>query len=104
MLKYVQVFMVQTAHSAIANARGRIDQRLARWLLMAHDCIGDNTLPLTQEFLAHVLGVRRADVTEISAEPPAAETGPIPACTTPHQSKTSARAGRAHDLAVPKLA
>jgi CRP-like cAMP-binding protein len=64
LLKYVQVFMVQTAHSAIANARARIDQRLARWLLMAHDRIGDNTLPLTHEFLALMLGVRRAGVTE----------------------------------------
>jgi CRP-like cAMP-binding protein len=64
LLKYVQVFMVQTAHSAIANARARIDQRLARWLLMAHDRIGNNTLPLTHEFLALMLGVRRAGVTE----------------------------------------
>src|ERR1700734_783182 len=53
-----------TAHSAIANARARIDQRLARWLLMAHDRIGDNTLPLTRQFLALILGVRRAGVTE----------------------------------------
>ena len=64
LLKFVQVFMVQTAHTAIANARARIDQRLARWLLMAHDRIGDNALPLTHEFLALMLGVRRAGVTE----------------------------------------
>jgi len=37
LLKFVQVFMVQTAQTAIANARARIDRRLARWLLMAHD-------------------------------------------------------------------
>ncbi|MGB6537125.1 MAG: hypothetical protein WBF58_14310 [Xanthobacteraceae bacterium] len=35
LLKFVQAFMVQTAHTAIANARARIDQRLARWILMA---------------------------------------------------------------------
>ena len=64
LLKYVQVFMVQTAHTAIANARARIDQRLARWILMAHDRTGDDTLPLTHEFLALMLGVRRAGVTE----------------------------------------
>ena len=37
LLKFVQVFMVQTAHTAVANARAHIDQRLARWILMAHD-------------------------------------------------------------------
>jgi hypothetical protein len=42
LLKYVQVFMVQTAHTAIANARAHINQRLARWILMAHDRTGDN--------------------------------------------------------------
>ena len=64
LLKFVQVFMVQTAHTAIANARSHIDQRLARWILMAHDRTGDNTLPLTHEFLSLMLGVRRAGVTE----------------------------------------
>jgi CRP-like cAMP-binding protein len=64
LLKFVQVFMVQTAHTAIANACARIDQRLARWLLMAHDRSGEDTLALTHEFLALMLGVRRAGVTE----------------------------------------
>jgi CRP-like cAMP-binding protein len=64
LLKFVQVFMVQTAQTAIANARSKIDRRLARWILMAHDRTGDNTLPLTHEFLALMLGVRRAGVTE----------------------------------------
>ena len=64
LLKFVQVFMVQTAHTAIANARSHIDQRLARWILMAHDRTRDNTIPLTHEFLALMLGVRRAGVTE----------------------------------------
>ena len=63
-LKYVQVFMVQTSHTAIANARAQIDRRLARWILMAHDRTGDNTLPLTHEFLSLMLGVRRPGVTE----------------------------------------
>jgi len=64
LLKFVQVFMVQTAHTAIANARSHINQRLARWILMAHDRTRDTTLPLTHEFLALMLGVRRAGVTE----------------------------------------
>ena len=64
LLKFVQVFMVQTAHTAIANARAPIHRRLARWILMAHDRSGDNTLPLTHEFLSLMLGVRRAGVSE----------------------------------------
>ena len=64
LLKYVQTFMVQTAHTAIANARARLDARLARWILMAHDRVRANKLPLTHEFLALMLGVRRAGVTE----------------------------------------
>jgi CRP-like cAMP-binding protein len=64
LLKYVQAFMVQTTHTAIANARAQIDRRLARWILMAHDRTGNKTLPLTHEFLALMLGVRRPGVTE----------------------------------------
>jgi CRP-like cAMP-binding protein len=64
LLKFAQAFMVQTAHTAIANARGKIEQRLARWLLMAHDRIDGDELPLTHEFLALMLGVRRSGVTE----------------------------------------
>ncbi len=63
-LKYVQAFVVQTAHTAICNARAKLDQRLARWILMAHDRLGVDTLPLTHEFLSLMLGVRRAGVTE----------------------------------------
>jgi CRP-like cAMP-binding protein len=64
LLKYVQAFMVQTTHTAIANAHAQIDRRLARWILMAHDRTGNKTLPLTHEFLALMLGVRRPGVTE----------------------------------------
>jgi CRP-like cAMP-binding protein len=63
-LKYVQVFMVQTAHTAIANARAKLDERLARWILMADDRLEGMSLPLTHEFLSLMLGVRRAGVTE----------------------------------------
>jgi CRP-like cAMP-binding protein len=64
LLKYVQSFMVQTAHTAIANARAKLPERLARWLLMAQDRIGSETLALTHEFLGLMLAVRRAGVTE----------------------------------------
>ena len=64
MLKYVQAFLTQTAHTAISNARSHIDQRLARWVLMAHDRGSGPTIALTHEFLALMLGVRRAGVTQ----------------------------------------
>jgi CRP-like cAMP-binding protein len=64
LLKFVQAFGVQTTHTAICNVQSRLDVRLARWLLMAHDRIGDDTLTLTHEFLSIMLGVRRPGVTE----------------------------------------
>jgi CRP-like cAMP-binding protein len=63
-LKYVQSFMIQTSHTAICNARAHIGQRLARWILMAHDRLGSAALPITHQFFALMLGVRRAGVTE----------------------------------------
>jgi CRP-like cAMP-binding protein len=64
LLKYVQAFGVQTTQTAICNAQSKLEQRLARWLLMAHDRIGDDLLPLTHEFLALMLAVRRPGVTD----------------------------------------
>ena len=64
LLKFVQAFGVQTTQTAICNAQSRLDARLARWLLMAHDRTGDNKLPLTHEFLSLMLGVRRSGVTQ----------------------------------------
>jgi CRP-like cAMP-binding protein len=64
LLKFVQAFGVQTTHTAVSNAQSELDVRLARWLLMAHDRIGADTLPLTHEFLSLMLGCRRPGVTE----------------------------------------
>jgi CRP-like cAMP-binding protein len=64
LLKYAQAFMIQAAHTAIANGRGTIEERLARWLLMAQDRLDGDDLPLTHEFLAMMLAVRRPGVTE----------------------------------------
>lgn len=62
-LRFAHVFAVQASYTALANAKGTIEERLARWLLMAHDRLGSDTLELTHEFLALMLGVRRAGVT-----------------------------------------
>ncbi len=63
LLKFVQAFGVQTTHTAICNAQSKMDERLARWLLMAQDRIQSDILPLTHEFLSLMLGVRRPGVT-----------------------------------------
>jgi CRP-like cAMP-binding protein len=63
MLRFARAFMTQTSHTALANGRAKLDERLARWLLMAHDRMDGNAVPLTHEFLAVMLGVRRAGVT-----------------------------------------
>ena len=63
MMRSAQAFMIQTAHTALANGRAKLEERLARWLLMAHDRLDSDAVPLTHEFLAVMLGVRRAGVT-----------------------------------------
>ncbi len=62
-LRFTQSFIAQTTQTALVNARGSVGTRLARWLLMAHDRLEGDELPLTHEFLALMLGVRRAGVT-----------------------------------------
>jgi CRP-like cAMP-binding protein len=63
LLLFTHTFLVQAGYSALANAKGSIEERLARWLLMAQDRIEAKELVLTHEFLALMLGVRRAGVT-----------------------------------------
>lgn len=62
-LKYAHSFLVQTSQTALANGRSRIEERLARWLLMARDRMDSDDLPLTHEFLALMLGTQRPGVT-----------------------------------------
>jgi CRP-like cAMP-binding protein len=63
LLHFAQIFMTQAAQTAVANGRAMLDERLARWLLMAHDRMAADDVPLTHEFLSVMLGVRRASVT-----------------------------------------
>ena len=63
LLRYVHAMMVQTAQTAYANASFNIEARLARWILMTHDRLESDDLPLTHDFLSMMLGVRRPGVT-----------------------------------------
>ncbi|MBY5520763.1 Crp/Fnr family transcriptional regulator [Rhizobium leguminosarum] len=64
LLRYVHTCELQLAHTALAAAKFNTHQRLSRWLLMCHDRLDGNDLALTHEFLALMLGVRRAGVTD----------------------------------------
>jgi CRP-like cAMP-binding protein len=61
--RYALAHFEQVTRSAACNGRHHIEQRLARWLLMAHDRVGTDDFPMTHEFMSMMLGVRRAGVT-----------------------------------------
>jgi CRP-like cAMP-binding protein len=61
-----QALLGQTQQSAACNATHQVENRLARWLLRAADLHGGDDLPLTQEYLAEMLGVRRTSVTLVA--------------------------------------
>ena len=62
-LRYAHAFLLQTTTTALANGRSKIEERAARWLLMADDRIDGDDLPLTHEFLGLMLGTHRPGVT-----------------------------------------
>ncbi|WP_296020750.1 helix-turn-helix domain-containing protein [uncultured Agrobacterium sp.] len=55
---------VQVSHTALANGRFGLQQRLARWLAMVHDRVPGGTVRLTHQYLSVMLGVRRSSVTD----------------------------------------
>jgi CRP-like cAMP-binding protein len=63
LLRYVQAFLNAATQSAACNRAHLLEQRLARWLSTARDRAGSDRLPLAHEFIAMMLGVRRAGVT-----------------------------------------
>ena len=65
LVKYDQFFLSQVQQTAACNAVHSVQARACKWLLRMHDLVG-NDLPLTQEFLAQMMGVRRTSVTEVA--------------------------------------
>jgi CRP-like cAMP-binding protein len=63
LLDFAHRFLNQTASTALSNGTATLEERLARWLLMANDRLRGDEVPLTHEFLSLMLGVRRAGVT-----------------------------------------
>ena len=58
-----QAMINQVSQSTVCNHRHSVKKRMCRWLLMSHDRVGTDEFPLTHEFLAQMLGVRRPTVT-----------------------------------------
>lgn len=62
LLRYLHAFITQISQTAACNRMHRLEERLARWLLACQDRMRSDELQLTQEFIAEMLGVRRAGV------------------------------------------
>ncbi|MBC1220978.1 Crp/Fnr family transcriptional regulator [Nostoc sp. UCD121] len=63
LLRYTQAMFTQVTQTAACNRLHTVEERLARWLLMVSDRMQSDTFPLTQEFIAQMLGCRRSGVT-----------------------------------------
>lgn len=62
--RYINLLLIQISQTSACNSRHSIEQRCCRWLLMMHDSAKAEEFEITQEFLAQMLCVRRASVTE----------------------------------------
>jgi len=68
LLKYVHLLIALGAQVALCNAKHDVDQRVARWLLLAHDRLGGDIVPVTHDMIASALGVRRPGVSKTVAD------------------------------------
>ena len=65
MVNYQAAFHAQVSQSVACNGLHPIEKRCCRWLLMTHDRVGAEVMPLTHEYLGYMLGVRRASITDV---------------------------------------
>jgi CRP-like cAMP-binding protein len=63
LLRYTQALITQISQIAVCNRLHTVEKRLCRWLLLTRDRVPSDELLMTQEFIAHMLGVRREGVT-----------------------------------------
>jgi CRP-like cAMP-binding protein len=68
LMNYVQALLIQNSQTVLCNALHQLEERLARWLLLARDRLDDDIIPLTHELFSMMLGVRRAGITTALAE------------------------------------
>jgi CRP-like cAMP-binding protein len=68
LLRYTQALLTQMAQTAVCNRHHSVDQQLCRWLLLSLDRLDSDTLNMTQELIADMLGVRREGVTEAAGK------------------------------------
>ena len=62
LMRYIHVLLTTVTQNAACNRMHTVEERLARWLLLTHDRVGKSEFVFTQEFMSHMLGVRRAGV------------------------------------------
>ena len=65
--RYTHAIFVQAAQGLACNRLHSLEQRFCRWMLTTHDRVGNDTFLLTQEFIAQMLGVRRASVSGVAS-------------------------------------
>ena len=63
LLRYTQALITQISQTAVCNRLHPVEKRLCRWLLLTRDRVPSDEIAMTQEFIAHMLGVRREGVT-----------------------------------------
>jgi CRP-like cAMP-binding protein len=92
-VRHNDLLLSQVQQSVACNALHALEARLCRWLLQTHDCTDGNIIPLTQEFLGQMLGVRRTTVTIaarlLQGAGSSATAGVISKSSTAPRSKTS---------------